>query len=487
MKLILIKDSFLKVIMVKKILVLLVAVWAMGFASYSQNWTLQKCVEVARQNSLALKQNQILIERNRIALIQSQQNLYPNLSSNLNYRINFGRTIDPTTNDFENQSISQNSLGLSTGMILYNGGALKNSISQSKVNVETAQLDAEQFSNDLALTVVQFYIAILFAEERLDNARIQLQTTTEQLNQVDRLITAGARPEGDRLEILAQQARDEQAIITNQNTVNANKLGLKQLLRLPTEEAFEIQRPAPDAIQPSFIEENLNAIYNYALDHRADMKSGDLKIKSSEMGVKIQKANYVPTVTLGGSLSSLYSSLGRRITGTQTVKSPVTVEFNGQQTTLGIFNESPVFGKNPYFKQLDQNLGYGIGAGVSIPIYNNYRARGLVRNAELTVEASKISFEQSKQTLRNNIQTALNDYEAAKRTYEASRRTAAASQLAYNNMKAKYDLGSANTFELVSTKNRWDIAKVEEILGRYELIFRSKVIDYYLGRPVNLN
>ena len=82
---------------------------------------------------------------------------------------------------------------------------------------------------------------------------------------------------------------------------------------------------------------------------------------------------------------------------------------------------------------------------------------------------------------------ALNDYEAAKRTYEASRRTAAATQLAYNNMKTKYDLGSANTFELVSSKNRWDIAKVEEILGRYELIFRSKVIDYYLGRPVNLN
>ena len=126
---------FLKVIMVKKILVLLVAVWAMGFASYSQNWSLQKCVEVARQNSLALKQNQILIERNRIALIQAQQNLYPNLSSNLNYRINFGRTIDPTTNDFENQSISQNSFGFSTGMVLYNGGALKNSISQTKVNV----------------------------------------------------------------------------------------------------------------------------------------------------------------------------------------------------------------------------------------------------------------------------------------------------------------------------------------------------------------
>lgn len=473
--------------MLKKILILLVGVLAIGFTAYSQKWTLLKCVEVARQNSLALKQSQLSIERNRVALIQSKHNLYPNLNSNVNYRINFGRTIDPTTNDFETQSINQNSLGFSTGMLLYNGGALKNSIDQSKVNVETAQLDAEQFSNDLALTVVQFYIAILFAEERLENARIQLQTTTEQLNQVDRLIAAGARPEGERLEILAQQARDEQAIITNQNTVNANKLGLKQLLRVPTEESFEIDRPAPDAIQPSTVEENINAIYNYALDHRADMKSGDLKIRSSELGVKIQKANYLPTVSLGGSLNSLYSSLGRRITGTRTIKNPVTVEFMGQQTTLGLFSESPTFGKNPYFKQLDQNLGYGIGAGVSIPIYNNYRARGLVRNAELSVEANKLSYEQSKQTLKNNIQTALNDYESSKRTYEASRRTAAASQLAYTNMKTKYDLGSANTFELVSSKNRWDIAKVEEILGRYELIFRSKVLDYYLGRPVTLN
>lgn len=472
----------------KKYILSIFTILALVTAVYSQNsWSLQRCVEEARKNSIGLKQSELAVERNRVALIQSKHTQYPNLSPSLSYRINFGRTIDPTTNDFETKGIQQGSVGLNSNITVFNGGSIKNSIKQSQLNVESSRLDAEQFSNDLALTVVSYYINTLFAQERLDNARIQLQTTTENLNQIDKLIAAGSRPEGDRLDILAQQARDEQSIITNQNAVNTNKLLLKQLLQLPAEQPFEILKPSEDAIQPSLIGENLDMIYNYALDHRADMKSGDLKIKSSLLGVSIQKAGYLPSIGVGAGINSIYSSLGRKITGSTSVKTPVTVEFQGQQTTLNLFNTVPTTGKNPFFSQLDQNLGYGIGAQVSIPLYSNYLARARVRNSEIGVENQKLTFEQSKQTLKNNIQTALNEYEASKRTYEAAKRAATASQLAYNNTKIRHDLGTANSFELVSSKNRSDIAKVEEILGRYELIFRSKVLDFYMGRTITLN
>lgn len=76
-------------------------------------------------------------------------------------------------------------------MTLFNGGAIKNTIAQSGINVQTAQLDADQYTEDLSLNVVQYYLAILFAQDRLDNARIQVQTTTQQLDQVDKLIAAG--------------------------------------------------------------------------------------------------------------------------------------------------------------------------------------------------------------------------------------------------------------------------------------------------------
>lgn len=455
---------------------------------YSQPaWSLQRCVEHARENSLAVKQNNLLIDRAKISATEAKNSKYPRINATSNYGLNFGRTIDPVSNDFETRSISNNSIGINTGMTLFNGGAIKNTIAQSGINVQTAQLDADQYTEDLSLNVVQYYLAILFAQDRLDNARIQVQTTTQQLDQVDKLIAAGSRPEGDRLEILAQQAREEQNIIVYENQVNSNKLGLKQLLRLPIDEAFDIERPAANALQPSVQEANLAGIYNYALDHRSDIKSGDLKIQSAEMGVKIQKSAFLPSVTVGGNLNSLFSSLGKRITGYQTVNTPVTVIFNGQSTTLTTVNQIPVVEKSPYFNQLDNNLGYGIGLGLSIPIYNNYRAKGAVKQAELAVENARLNNEQTKETLKNNIQTALNDARAAANSYEAAKRSTVAQQLAYNNAKTKFDIGAANTFELLSAKNRLDIAVTEELVTQYDYIFRTKVIDYYLGRRIALN
>ncbi|MEP7321872.1 MAG: TolC family protein [Saprospiraceae bacterium] len=451
-------------------------------------WSLQKCVEQARENSISLKQNKLNIVRAQINNTQAVHNQYPRLNATANYGLNFGRTIDPVTNDFETKSIGNNSIGVSTGVLLFNGGFVQNNIKQSVLDLQTSKLDVDQLSEDLALNVVQYYIAILFAQDRLDNARIQVQTTTQQLDQIDKLIAAGSKPEGDRLEILAQQAREEQNIIVYENNVISNKLNLKQLLRLPIEQAFEIERPSPNVLQPSIIDQNLSGIYNYALEHRSDIKSGDLKIKSAELGVKIQQASAIPSISFGGNLNSLYSSLAqRRADGFTTVNSPVDVLFNGQNAHLDIINKIPNTEKNPYFSQLDENIGYGFGLSMSIPIYNNYRAKANVQRAEVEVDFTRLTSDQTKETLKNNIQTALNDMRATANTYEAAKRSTAAQRLAYNNAKTKFDLGSANTFELLTAKNKLDIAITEELISRYDYIFRSKVIDYYLGRRIALN
>ena len=54
---------------------------------------------------------------------------------------------------------------------------------------------------------------VLFAEEQLDAAVKRKELSESQLDQVDKLIRAGARPQNDRLEILATIARNDQAII----------------------------------------------------------------------------------------------------------------------------------------------------------------------------------------------------------------------------------------------------------------------------------
>ncbi len=471
----------------KHLFFILILTLSGSLVSGQNTWSLQRCVDHARENSIAIKQSRLNIERARITAEQAVHNRYPRLNGSANYGLNFGRTIDPVTNDFETRSIGNNSLGLSAGVLLYDGGSIKNTITQTRINFQSATLDARQFSDDLALNVVQYYLAILFAEDRLDNARLQVQTTTQQLDQMDRLIAAGSRPEGDRLQILAQKAREEQNITTIENTVSTNILLLKQLLRLPIDQVFQIERPGEIDLQPSGTEQNLLGVYNHALSNRPDIQSGDLKVQSAEMGVKIAKSNFYPSISLGGNLNSVFSSLAQRIDGYTDTRVQQVIFFNGQSATIEIPTRIPQTSSYPYFSQLNENLGYGFGLNMTIPIYNNYTAKSQVRQAEVAVETAKLDAEQTKETLKNNIQTALNELRATANTYESSKRSTEAQKLAYDNMKIKYDVGVATTFELLTAKNNLDIATTEELLSRYDYIFRSKVVDYYLGRQIRLN
>ena len=186
--------------------------------SYGQKtWSLAKCIQYAQQNSLSVKQGQNQIEQAQLSEQEARFSRYPSVNSTIQGGINFGRTIDPTTNSFINESVVTNSLGINAGVILYNGGRIRNQIEQSQINVDIAKADNEQIKNDLALNVAAAYLQILLDQEQLVNAQNRLAQTEAQLKQTDRLIRAGTLPEADRLEVQASLARDEQTIVTQEN------------------------------------------------------------------------------------------------------------------------------------------------------------------------------------------------------------------------------------------------------------------------------
>jgi outer membrane protein len=145
------------------------------------------------------------------------------------------------------------------------------------------------------------------------------------------------------------------------------------------------------------------------------------------------------------------------------------------------------FNTIPYLRQLDNNIGYGFGASLSIPIFNNYSARGNVEKAKLNAINDKILSDQTKQTLKTNIQNAIASAKAAKQSLAAAEAATTAAKIAHDNANRKSELGSLNNFELLSARNRYDTAQNNLLIARYEYYFRIKVIEYYLGRGIRLN
>ena len=79
--------------------------------------------------------------------------------------------------------------------------------------MDIASLNLEQTKNDLALNIAAAYLNILFQEEFVKVAKLNLETTQRQVERVTKLVEAGAAHAADLLDVKAQEASDAAQLI----------------------------------------------------------------------------------------------------------------------------------------------------------------------------------------------------------------------------------------------------------------------------------
>lgn len=453
-----------------------------------EEWGLQKCINTAIERNLSIKNIDLTLQGAEIDIKQAQHTRYPSLNGSVGMNLNFGRSIDPTTNSFVNNTFFSNNYSINSGVLLYNGGRINNTIKQAILSSQSAGYTKEQVERDIALNVATLYLNVLLANENIDIAQNNLDATKNQLDQMDRLIKSGARAEIERYNLEAQLANNEQALISANNNFTIAMLQMKQALLIEDNENFVVETvpgEIPITTDPDII--TIEELYQAALMNQKSIRAAELNVQASEMGEKIAASQYLPSVSLGGSLGTNYSNQSLVVVGQESGFQDVDIILQGQQLTVGFPFSNPIFDDKPYADQISENLSYGFGMNISIPIYNNYGPKGNVERAKISTKSNLIQLEQEKQTLMINVQQALADARANKSTYLAAQKSKKAQELAYENAKKRYDVEAIGVFELTNTKALYDNALISELLAKYDYIFRTKVLDFYLGKPIILN
>jgi len=88
--------------------------------------------------------------------------------------------------------------------------------------------------------------------------------------------------------------------------------------------------------------------------------------------------------------------------------------------------------------------------------------------------------------LKQDVYKAHNDATNAVQKYYAAKRSQEAAQRAFDFAAKRYELGLTNTVEYLSTQNNLYKAEASLLNSKYDLIFKLKVIDYYLGKQLTL-
>jgi outer membrane protein len=456
-------------------------------------WSLERCVRHAWDNSITVKQAQANIRTSQIAEKQAKSARLPSADGSINFGKQFGLNLNPVTNVLSNVNIGASNLQVGANLPVFNGGQLHNNLKQAGWNLKSAQADAENTQNTLALQVAQAYLTVLQTEEQLENARRRVLQSEQQLRNTDKLIEAGTTPMVDRYNLQAQIARDEQSAVLAQNNLDLAYLTLKQRLQLEPDYNMQVERPA--VVIPADINleaNNLTSVYNTALSTQPSIRAAEFRIKSAESGIAIAKSQYYPSVGIFATLNSRYSTGFLRAERTLIdVEPPIPVRINGATQTLQFIGqevERPVnFQKVGYFDQLNINFGQSIGIGAQIPIYQNNRIRLSVERARLSLLNAQMQDVQTKQQLKNDIQTAIANAKAGKRQMEATQKTYDFMKLAYENMVKRHDLGAVNGFDLTTAKNNMDNSENDLVVAKYDYLFRLKILDFYLGKPLSMN
>lgn len=465
------------------------ALFAIQPVSGQEKWSLLKCIEQASKNNLALVQSGLNIDLAKVDVTEKKHGRFPNLNARSDGGISFGRNVDPTTNSFTTEDILFFNYSLSSSVVLFQSGLMRNSLKQSKMNHAASQLDYQQGYNDLALSVASFYLNVLLAQDRLDLAQKNLEIINLQLDQIDKLIKAGIKPEADALEIKSQLARTEQSLVLAENAVDLAFLQLKQSMRMPPAMEIELER---------LTEEQLNGVQMelYTIDEltktsyaqQPSIQSARIRLDAAQLGEKMARALYYPSVFMSGSIGSRFSDAAirpkeygtRRITvpGVYIDDSPVKFE----QDAPSVLSTEVT----PFATQFDQFLGYGVGLSVNIPIYENYRTAASVQRAKINSKISELALQQKKEELDQNIYTAVANVKAAEKEREAANKAYIAESSSFEKTRKKFEIGSASNFELNLAMTNLHNSETSLLMAKYDLIFKQKVLDYFAGKQIKL-
>ncbi|PIF05447.1 MAG: hypothetical protein CSA36_06850 [Draconibacterium sp.] len=428
-----------------------------GKAIGQDMWSLQKCIDFALENNIQIKQQELNSQYAENRLSQAKSNRLPNLNAQLGNDYSFGRslTYDNTYKNVNSMSITG---GVNTNITLWNGFTLNNEVKRQELDLQATLKDLEKARDDIKLNITRAYMEILFAEEVATVSKAQLDITKQQIDRTQQLVDAGSLAKGALLEIQAQQAREELQLVTNQNSVQLAYLTLFQLLDLPISESFTIEKPKLPEIKANNSLVNSLDVFKTAMNTRPEIQAAQLRVKSAEKQLEIAKGNQYPSLSLGANYYNLYNDKY--------------IDFNGNSIAFA--------------DQLKNNARSSAGLTLGIPIFNRFQVKNGIANAQLQIYDYQYRLQSAANLLRKDIEQAYTNALAAFKRYVSTQKALSSMKEAFRYVEEKYNVGMVNSVEYNQSKNDLAAAESQLLQAKYDYIFRTKILDFYAGIPIEL-
>ncbi len=423
---------------------------ALLIAQDTKPWTLEGCIEYALNRNIQVRKSSLSNDRLQYYADQAKAQRFPSVNASVNQNFNWSKSTASAASGLTGSNGSNYSVN--SGVTIYNGSRISNSIKQAELDIEGGKLSLETTKESISLNILNAFLQVLYAEEQVKNTAKQIESTNEQLNLAKERLALKIISQADFAQVKSQLASEKLTMANAESQLSIAKVNLMQLMELPVTSDFNIAHPN--------LGENINqnrvasvkSVYETSLTIKPQIKYAAINKDIAAIDEKIARAGYYPVLSASGGISSSFTS----------------------QAT------------DPYFDQINNGIHPSVGLSLSIPIYQKKQVKTNIAVAKIGYEDAVLTETDTKNQLRKNIEQACLDVTSAQIEYEASLEKYQATQEASSLSDEKFKQGIINSVDYLVSKTNLLVSESQFLQSKYNLIFSYKVLDFYAGIPLSL-
>lgn len=410
-------------------------------------WSLQECLDYALEHNIQVQKSKINQLSGTEDTQQAKARMFPSLSASVSQGF-----VNYPSNEAQNKNSYSGNYSINANWTLFDGGRRSNTIKQQEIQDEMNALSTEQSEDDIRISIVQTYLQVMYATESVRINENTVEVSRAQRDRAEELLRAGSISRVDFAQMESQYSSDKHQWVVSQNSLDNYKLQLKQLLELDiTEEIALVEMDLTDEDVMQLLPDK-QEIYNTSLAVMPEIRSSELAINQSELGIQSAKGGYWPTISLNAGIG--------------------TGHLSGTDYTFG--------------SQVWNKFNESIGLSVSIPIYSNRENKTAVNKAKYTLTTSQLELLNAQKNLLRTVESIYLDATSSQNQYLSATERLRYVEESYRLTEEQFFLGMKNTLEMLTEKNNLLTARQEVLQSKYMAVMSIQLLNIYQKKAVTI-
>jgi outer membrane protein len=409
--------------------------------------TFQDAIGIALEQNTTVRAAQNAAALSKVEVSEAKGQFLPDFRFSTTGSKNYGRTFDQTEGQIVDQTTKSASLGVNSGVTLFDGFGNTANLKSARLSDEAAEHELHRTRETVAFTVASNFLTLIQRQEQLRVQRENLQAATLLERQIQQYVDAGARTIADLYQQQANVANARFNVVDAERAAELARVDLIGTLRLDPTATYEFQAPPDTTATAQSDTFDLGSLQTRAAGQRVDLRAEEARVDAADQNVRVARSNRWPTLSLSTGYSSAYSSA-----------SPFS-----------------------FSDQLDQRRGGSVSLGVSVPIFDRGATSNATRRAEIQADNQRLQLESLQQDVALQVRRSFLDFQTAKEQLVNAQAQLRAAELALQASQDRYEAGASTLVELTQARAVQVQAASLLVTARYNLQFQRILLDYYVG------